>query len=70
MCYRTLIYTLFICALLYYAFLAVFKMAEEGGGSVTVELPDGTQAILHNAVLEESQGTEQYVPSFSLISYK
>nr|XP_053646918.1 zinc finger protein 76-like isoform X1 [Cherax quadricarinatus] len=30
-------------------------VVEEGGGSVTLELPDGTQAIVHNAIREEPQ---------------
>lgn len=31
-------------------------VVEEGRGAVTVELPDGTQAIVHNAITEEPQG--------------
>lgn len=31
-------------------------MVEEGGGAVTVELPDGSQAIVRSAVAEEHQG--------------
>ncbi|KAG0726432.1 Zinc finger protein 143 [Chionoecetes opilio] len=30
-------------------------VVEEGRGAVTVELPDGTQAIVHNAITEEPQ---------------
>lgn len=31
-------------------------VVEEGSGALTVELPDGTKAIVHNAVSEEPQG--------------
>nr|XP_045618520.1 zinc finger protein 76-like isoform X1 [Procambarus clarkii]XP_045618521.1 zinc finger protein 76-like isoform X1 [Procambarus clarkii]XP_045618522.1 zinc finger protein 76-like isoform X1 [Procambarus clarkii]XP_045618523.1 zinc finger protein 76-like isoform X1 [Procambarus clarkii] len=30
-------------------------VVEEGGGAVTLELPDGTQAIVHNAITDEAQ---------------
>ena len=36
--------------------IAGVVVVEEGRGALTVVLPDGTQAIVHNTITEEPQG--------------
>lgn len=37
-------------------YIAGVVVVEEGRGALTVVLPDGTQAIVHNTITEEPQG--------------